>query len=183
MVLAVLRPDEFISARWKNGGGITHEIAKAEDAAGLIWRLSIAEVASDGPFSAFSGLSRILTVIEGAGLILETPDGPLNAEPFKPLAFSGGLAVTSRMLDGPIRDFNVIYDALRINAEVSILADQEATLSADKSETLAVFCANGAVALEGCDLARGHVAMIQGHKTRIKVGKHAVALVVRLSPV
>jgi len=140
-------------------------------------------VASDGPFSAFAGLSRILTIIEGAGLVLETPEGPLAAEPFKPLAFSGDLAVTSRMLDGPIRDFNVIYNARRMTAEVALLADQEVPLSATGTETLAVFCAIGAVALDGRALAQGHVALIQGHKTRIKIAKNAVALVVRLRPV
>ena len=105
---------------WKNGGGITHEIARADDADGLVWRLSIAEVASDGPFSAFTGLSRILTVIEGAGLYLHHATGTLPALPLRPIAFSGDLPITSQMIDGRIRDFNVIFNAAKVQAAVTV---------------------------------------------------------------
>ncbi|MBS0563045.1 MAG: HutD family protein [Proteobacteria bacterium] len=121
--MRIIRPEEFRTQPWKNGGGITHEIAREDRGGALLWRLSIAEVASDGPFSAFPGLSRILTVIEGAGLHLHTPEGRLDALPLAPLAFSGDLAVDSRMIGGPIRDFNVIYDGSRLRASVQTLRD------------------------------------------------------------
>jgi environmental stress-induced protein Ves len=66
--MKIIPPSAFVTMPWKNGGGITHEILKQEHGGKLLWRLSIAEVASDGPFSLFPGLSRILTVIEGARL-------------------------------------------------------------------------------------------------------------------
>lgn len=73
---------------------------------------------SDGPFSRFESLSRILTVIEGAGVDLHTPDGVLEARPLEPVRFLGDLPVESRIVAGPIRDLNVIYDAARIAADV-----------------------------------------------------------------
>lgn len=115
----IIRPADFLTQPWKNGGGITHEIIRQDHEGTLLWRLSIAEVASDGPFSAFPGLSRILTVIEGAGLYLDTTQGRLDALPMQPLAFSGDLPVSSRMIAGPIRDFNLIWDAARISATVT----------------------------------------------------------------
>lgn len=111
----------FQTQPWKNGGGLTHEIARDDRDGRLLWRLSIAEVASDGPFSAFPGLARILTVIEGAGLRLGTPDGCIDALPFAPVAFSGDLPVTGRRIGGPVRDLNVIHDPERIAASVRIL--------------------------------------------------------------
>ena len=111
----------FQTQPWKNGGGLTHEIAREERDGRLLWRLSIAEVASDGPFSAFPGLARILTVIEGAGLHLDTPGGTLHALPFAPVAFSGDLPVRGRRIAGPVRDVNVIHDPDRIAASVRIL--------------------------------------------------------------
>lgn len=119
--MRIIRPEDFLTQPWKNGGGITHEIARADQDGALLWRLSIAEVASDGPFSAFPGLSRILTVIEGAGLYLDTPGGRLDALPLQPLAFPGDLPVASHMIDGPIRDFNVIWDDQRLTARVTPL--------------------------------------------------------------
>lgn len=119
--MQMILPSAFHTQPWKNGGGITHEIAREDRDGALLWRLSIAEVASDGPFSAFTGLSRILTVIEGAGLHLHSPDGRLDALPLRPLAFSGGLAIESRMIDGPIRDFNVIFDGNRLAVSVTLV--------------------------------------------------------------
>lgn len=111
----------FRTQTWKNGGGVTHEIARATEGGHLLWRLSVAEVASDGPFSAFPGLARILTVIEGAGLRLDAPDGCIDALPFVPVAFAGDLPVTGRRIGGPVRDLNVIHDPERIAASVRIL--------------------------------------------------------------
>ena len=91
--MLIKTPDTYTTMPWKNGGGITHEILKREDAGKLQWRLSIAEVASDGPFSIFAGLSRILTVFEGDGLTLHTPTDSLEALPLQPIAFSGDVPI------------------------------------------------------------------------------------------
>lgn len=119
--MRLIKPDQFLTQPWKNGGGVTHEIARAEDAGRLLWRLSIAEVATDGPFSAFPGLTRILTVIEGTGLHLHTPDARLDALPLKPVRFSGDTPIDSRLIDGPVRDFNLIWDATRLAAAVTLV--------------------------------------------------------------
>jgi environmental stress-induced protein Ves len=121
--MRILHPDQFLTQPWKNGGGVTHEIAREDLDGALLWRLSIAEVSSDGPFSAFPGLTRILTVIEGAGLHLHTPEGRLDALPMRPVRFSGDTPVDSRLIAGPVRDFNLIWDATRLVATVSPLGD------------------------------------------------------------
>jgi environmental stress-induced protein Ves len=118
--MRIIPPSEFKTMPWKNGGGITHEILKEELDGKLLWRLSIAEVASDGPFSLFPGLSRILTVIEGDGLLLQAPDHALRALPFSPMAFSGDLPITSKRIGGDVRDFNVIFDAKIATTDVTI---------------------------------------------------------------
>jgi uncharacterized protein len=116
----IVTPAQFVTSRWKNGGGVTHEIAKAEHHGQWLWRLSLAEVGSDGPFSHFPGLARILTVIDGAGMVLETPGGDLAAHPLQPVAFSGETPVVGRLVNGAIRDLNVIYDPILIRAEVQL---------------------------------------------------------------
>lgn len=70
--------DTLVAAPWANGGGITREIAALRGAGGILWRISLADVDAEGPFSVFAGLRRILTVIEGAGMVLEDP-GPAGA--------------------------------------------------------------------------------------------------------
>ncbi|MEX0969332.1 MAG: HutD family protein [Paracoccaceae bacterium] len=116
--MQIIHPEDYTTMPWRNGGGVTHEIFA--DASPYTWRLSMAEVAQNGPFSPFPGLARILTVIDGAGIALETPSETLTALPRHPVAFSGEVAVHGTLLNGPIRDLNLIYNPLRWRAEVAL---------------------------------------------------------------
>jgi environmental stress-induced protein Ves len=98
---------------WKNGGGTTTEIALSPEGATLDdfdWRISMASVASDGPFSAFPGIDRTLAVLSGAGVVLAQADGTAVEleQSSEPHAFAGETAITSRLIDGPILDLNVM---------------------------------------------------------------------------
>lgn len=112
---------------WKNGGGVTREIACLPPGAGLDtfdWRVSIAHIASDGPFSAFPGVDRVITLLEGGGVHLFTPDGAIDhrlAEPLVPFTFPGEAAIQSRLLDGDCQDFNVMARRARCWADVRVL--------------------------------------------------------------
>ena len=106
----VLHSSDYQRMPWKNGGGTTTEIWKAASADGeMLWRLSIADVASDGPFSAFPGIDRFIMVIEGKGMEL-TVDGRSQRldDLFQPFAFSGDAKTDCRLVAGPIRDFNLM---------------------------------------------------------------------------
>lgn len=109
MTGSILHSRDYQRMPWKNGGGTTTEIWKHAAPAGeMLWRLSIADVASDGPFSEFPGIDRWIMVIQGAGMQL-TIDG-LGAKrldrPFEPLFFPGDAKTDCTLIDGPIRDFN-----------------------------------------------------------------------------
>lgn len=106
---------------WKNGGGVTREIALSADDHGMIWRLSIADVESDGPFSNFEGLKRVLTVIEGEGLMLRHSGGVIEARLGEPVRFNGDVAIDCSLIDSAVRDFNLIYDPARTSMNVERL--------------------------------------------------------------
>lgn len=96
---------------WRNGGGETREILSIPDqASDFNWRASIATIAEDGPFSLFPGIDRSITLLSGEGVHLFA-EGKIDhaltsiAEPF---AFSGDVAVTSRLLAGTTTDFNIM---------------------------------------------------------------------------
>lgn len=113
--------NEMPPSPWKNGGGFTREIALCADDRGLIWRLSVADVERPGPFSLFEGKSRVLTVIEGAGLRLVLQRSVIDARPGLPVRFSGDLPIDCVLVEGPVRDFNLIYDPARIQMSVERL--------------------------------------------------------------
>lgn len=111
--MRVLRAADRRASPWKNGGGVTWEVAISPDGAALDafdWRLSIAEVASSGPFSSFPGIDRVLTVIEGEGLRLrvEGADPVTLGQSSPPLAFAGDAACIADLTAARIRDFNVM---------------------------------------------------------------------------
>ena len=98
---------------WKNGGGVTREIAAAPTDAALDrfdWRLSVAEVAQDGPFSAFEGIDRTIVLGRGAGMTLHGADGPEHRldRAGIPFACPGEARVSARLIDGPTLDLNVM---------------------------------------------------------------------------
>ncbi len=131
-MFTILTPDQFVTSAWKNGGGVAHEIARKETNGKWLWRLSIAEVASDGPFSRFENLSRILTVIEGNGIDLHSPDAILNAPLLTPVRFSGDLPIEGKLINGPIRDFNIIYDADVLDVAATVITGSKTVLVSDQ---------------------------------------------------
>lgn len=102
------------SMPWKNGGGTTREITcqpVGSSVHDFAWRLSIAEIAASGPFSAFAGVDRVITLLEGDGVHLHGAsagvDHLLN-QPLQPFAFSGDVALDCDVLGGVCQDFNVM---------------------------------------------------------------------------
>ena len=99
--------------RWKNGLGETAEIAIAPEGAALDrfdWRVSMARIEAAGPFSAFPGIDRTLTVLDGAGFRLAV-DGqePVELTPASaPFPFAGDRTAAATLLGGAVTDLNVM---------------------------------------------------------------------------
>src|ERR1035437_4369149 len=94
---------------WRNGGGVTRVLAAWPDGDDWLWRMSVAEVTQDGPFSRFDGVQRWFAVLSGAGVRLHMPDGTqdLSADS-APVCFDGALPVECRLRDGATQDFNLM---------------------------------------------------------------------------
>ncbi|MFF2650275.1 HutD family protein [Streptomyces sp. NPDC058045] len=127
---------------WKNGGGVTTQVAAAPEGAGtedFAWRVSVAEVAHGGPFSAFEGVDRIITLVDGPGMVL-TVDGVRQVvdAPGEPFAFSGDAATDCELLGGPVVDFNVMVRRGQVSAEVRVARGPTEVRAAAGSRVLAV---------------------------------------------
>ena len=109
-------------APWKNGGGVTRELLRLPADSGDDWtlRISVADIAADGPFSAFHGITRWFAVLDGAGVRLALPDGALEVRRGDaPLRFDGADAPDCTLLDGPTRDLNVMVRTARAESIVT----------------------------------------------------------------
>ncbi len=124
-MVRLLTPADYRTMPWKNGSGRTTEIAAYPSGAGLdnfLWRVSLADVECDGPFSSFPGIERTIVLLEGAGMRLH--GGARATElttPFEPHTFSGDAAVDCRLVAGPVRDFNAMFRRGRARGSVTVV--------------------------------------------------------------
>jgi len=117
----LLRAADRVATPWKNGGGRTWQVASdvssgaegagAEGAGAdgsFGWRVSIAEIAADGPFSIFPEVTRTIAVIDGAGVELTIDGTSRTLGPHTPLTFPGAAVTVGRLVDGTTLDLNLM---------------------------------------------------------------------------
>ncbi|MBC7470044.1 MAG: HutD family protein [Ramlibacter sp.] len=105
----LVRLDEVDATPWRNGGGVTRELLAWPGANDWRVRMSVAEVAQDGPFSRFDGVHRWFAVLAGAGVRLRLA-GVTHALTGRspPFALDGGTATDCALIDGATQDFNLM---------------------------------------------------------------------------
>ena len=144
---------DFIEMPWRNGGGVTHEIAKSEDDLGLLWRISTARVEVDGPYSRFPGLTRLSAVVEGIGVQLTHEEsGQVDTlGPFDIASLSGDALYRGVLIGGGIRHFNLVYDPQRVRAEMRIVS--AGWISPQPELIHALYCIEGEITGTGLETA------------------------------
>lgn len=145
---------------WKNGKGVTLELAIAPANAGLDdfdWRISSARVESAGPFSHYPGIDRSLGLLSGAGLRLNLAEQiSLELDSHTPVvAFLGELDVQAELLDGPVQDFNLMSRRNRWQHRLEY-RELQGQQWLDSSAVLFIYCCNGA----GLTCARADTAPV-----------------------
>jgi uncharacterized protein len=107
--MRVIEPSKYRVMPWKNGGGVTTEIFASPPSGEFDWRVSIATVNADGPFSTFMGYERHIMTLSGEGMVLDIEgSGKFTLEPFRPFSFSGDAQVHGSLSEGTVLDFNLI---------------------------------------------------------------------------
>lgn len=109
MSIQTVRVDRVPPQPWRNGGGATRELWTWPATSAWQLRISVADIAQDGPFSAYPGVDRWFAVLQGPGVVLRFPQGEQALGPDDdPLSFDGALAPGCRLRDGPTRDLNLM---------------------------------------------------------------------------
>lgn len=150
---------------WANGGGSTRQVAIDPPGATLAdafrWRVSIAQIAADGPFSRLPEVDRAMWLVSGDGVQLDV-DGRevVLAKPRQRLDFPGEALVHCELLGGPCEDCNVMAARGRVDwsAEVVDVAAGQALALPDAPQRLVMLWSGrgriGEAALGPRDAAR-----------------------------
>lgn len=155
--MEIIRFADIHPEPWRNGGGVTRElashpkVASAQDGA-WDWRVSIADVSKAGDFSNFPGMERVITIIDGE-LLLLTIDGEEHPlEKYRPFRFSGEAASSATLPTGDIRDLNVIARASAFKGYTSIVEISKKRAHPVFEGQLAVLLEGKATVSPGADL-------------------------------
>ncbi|MDR7142121.1 HutD family protein [Rhizobium sp. BE258] len=165
---------------WKNGGGETVEIAIFPENAALgafDWRVSMATVASDGPFSIFEGIDRTLSILTGNGMSLAIGgrDPVLLTKSSKPLAFPADVPVAATLADGTITDLNVMTRREGLaHSVVRLVIDGDWTGTVNAG-TVLLLCRDGSLVCE----YRGENAALENDDAVLAAVEHPSPLVLR----
>ncbi|AXA84570.1 hypothetical protein DCD74_07630 [Lysobacter oculi] len=184
----IIRYQDATPQRWRNDGGWTREVARGGKGDIWDWRISIAEVEADGPFSRFPGIEREIVLLSGAGMHFDFEDGEAFAlTPETPrLRFSGDRALDSRLIDGPTRDFNLMWARDRIDAGLWLRPMVgDSVLFAEPGETWALHMASGSARLPDAGdhaLAAGDTLVMTAGEGRVgqRVAATGLAIIVRI---
>lgn len=178
--MRILRAEGRIAAPWSNGGGVTREVAAHPPGAGwdtFAWRVSLADVTRDGPYSPLPGVQRILTVVDGGGLEL-TVDGGTHLLPdrYRPFRFPGSAATDSRLLAGPVVNLNVMLRDGRATATVDVVRGSR-TVAPGPGQDVLVVALEGHTELpeHGVRLARFDAVLLTGAEAGAKTKAKAKA--------
>ncbi|MFJ8542491.1 HutD family protein [Streptomyces sp. NPDC093586] len=160
MAPRTLRASERTPASWKNGTGVTTEVAVHPEGAGtgdFAWRVSVADVADSGPFSTFDGVDRIITLVDGPGMVLTVDGTPHVVDaPYEPFAFPGDAVTECRLLNGPIVDFNVMVRRGGTTARVRI-ERSDTSVRPDAGTRVLVVVLEGTALLHGASVRLGRL--------------------------
>jgi len=188
----VIPANEYRRMRWKNGAGWTREIHAEPSADDWTWRLSIAEIERDAPFSVFPGVDRELVLLSGNGLRLRFGDGEAHElrPPHQRLRFAGERAVVGELIDGRTEDFNLMWrrDAVRAELWHRPLVGTMVVF-VDPGSTWVLHLLAGRARIDGGSspdwLAQGDTALLTAGDARARypVDGGGEALLVRIDPV
>ena len=160
-MITLLDPAGYRRTPWKNGGGISVDIAERDDA----WRFGRTPITVPGPFSDYSGFDRVQVLVSGRGLVLQTPDGEIDVRaPFKPVAFAGETPIVSRLESGPVEVVNLIGNRAKVRIDLQVLRAGAAI--GRSAGTHLAYAADGpaALAIDGAAhrLAADHTLRVDG---------------------
>lgn len=191
--MRLIRQNRYRRQPWKNGGGETIEIAVSPPEAttdDFNWRVSMARVETDGPFSVFPGIDRTLMVIDGDGIELDVEGYGLTTLTDAPHAFPGDRPTNARLLGGAITDLNVMTRRGVVAHRVSRLILTGPRDLVVRSPTVLVYCVSGGLLVEDdvaspVDVSAGDTLLVETRPMDLRftpIGAGASAILVEIGP-
>ena len=130
--MRVQRFGEHRAMPWANGKGTSYEIASdRNESDNWSWRVAIAPVKENGPFSVLPGIDRELVVLEGNGMVLDVDGESIECLPGRVVRFSGDSMTFARLVDGPVVDLGLMTVRGSVTRSMVVTADAGGMIECD----------------------------------------------------
>lgn len=156
-MIELIVPSQYLNMPWKNGGGITAQIALFPPQStfpgdNFLWRISSAQVSSAGPFSQFPKCDRKLVIVKGEGLLLNKQ----KLLPYQPVSFPGESTIDCQLVSAPVEDLGIIYRRDLVQAEMTVFNvwDDKYVFDCSRGEHF-FYCAEGELIFQNLTLRVG----------------------------
>ena len=172
-MLRIIPQSEFVEGRWRNGQGVSWEIAshKKIGTPDFSWRFAKARIDNDVPFSIYPGMDRIFMMLEGGGMDLEFEGGKVLAvhENFVPHEFSCDVPLVCKLRGGPSMDLNLFAARGEWRAECEVVVIAGKRQFNFQNQITLIYALEGNCTVAGHALAAGDIVIIEG-KSSIECG-------------
>jgi environmental stress-induced protein Ves len=157
---------------WANGGGITHEVARFPITGDFDWRISLADVTSDGPFSVLPGIDRTLVLLEGKAIKLTSPNRSIQINELEPYKFAGETEIQCTLTSKFAKDLNIMTRRATTKSKTVLLNSGTHQIEADAGTHILV-CLTGQVTIEKQTLNYREAAIVTGSTEVTSTGTFA----------
>lgn len=186
-MLRIIRSADYPTRPWKNGGGTTRDIAVSPPGASFddfAWRLSLAQVDRDGPFSRFDDIDRTLVLLSGA-MTLHEPGRRIDLIRHQPLMFEGERAIEATLVGGATLDFNVMTRRGRARHVVRCQSfGKQVSVAAPAEKTIVLFALDSALTVGTEQLHTYDTAVISASQVAVAASTGVVdALVIEIDDI
>lgn len=187
MTIRVLRSFDYIARPWKNGGGTTRDIVVSPAHATLDtfdWRLSLAHVDRDGPFSRFENVDRTIVLLGGA-MTLHEQDRRIDLALNEPFAFAGEHAIEARVGSGSTLGFNVMTRRGRATHTVRRESfSDRSSIEVRAGRSIVLFALERGLIVDGERLDAHDTTIIDAGRVSVEpVADSAAALVIEIADI
>ena len=181
--MEILPAASFPRVAWKNGGGVTDVVAVAGGERPA-WRVSVARIDRDGPFSDFDGYDRTIVQLSGGPVALAFASGDVRRlAPLAPFPFAGEAAVEARLAGQPAIDLNVMTLRQTHRHDVAVIGFGENGLAVEAGDVCGLlYLTDGTAAIDG-EIARASdaIRLDPGSQAIVEArGGPATAILVRI---
>ncbi|MBO3762294.1 HutD family protein [Ciceribacter sp. L1K22] len=180
--MRIQRSEDHKVMPWKNGLGVTREVALAPSPrpdAPFLWRLSLATIKGSGPFSLFPGIDRSIAALSGkpVRLVVDGKEEATLDALGEPYSFSGDAVVEAISEGGETTDLNIMTLRGSATHRMSrLVCSQSSTVTAEHDLNMIVFTSRAKIT------ASGHSEEVDAFDVILDIARHENLTIEAVTP-